>query len=201
MKKFLLLLAAMLLATPPASAQVVLPQHYEYQFRADARFYKNLVVSIGKGGQLASVHSTLFRLNAPLSSSTSGAVTAGITLPANTLVSNGKGLHIKVWGTTAANANNKTINVKFGSTTIAIMSAVAANNKDFAADLQIYRTGSNAQQINVSGYANNALLTGLGTTSTQTETSTIAVQVQLPTSTGAADVVVTGFTIFGDSGY
>jgi len=41
------------------------------------------------------------------------------TLPANTLSRNGDAVEVIVWGTTAANANNKTLKLYFGATNVA----------------------------------------------------------------------------------
>lgn len=156
------------------------------------------VNTIGTGATFSGTVGKLFGMSAVSNSSTGGAVDTTYTLPANSLIVNGKSLRLLIRGTTAANANNKTINLKFGSTTIALLSAVASNAKDFYADVSIYRTGSNTQQIVVDGYANAAFMNALSVTSAQTETATIAITLDLPTSTGAADVVLQNMTILAE---
>lgn len=202
MRKLLALLLT-LASGSPAFAQSIVTDHYEYSCREKARFYFKTVTTMGRGTpaimpQSLLVGGKIFSLIAPVSSATGGATVAGVAIPPNTLIGTGRRLHVKVMGTTAANGNTKQVNLVFGSTTVALLNA-AANNKDFYADVEIYRTGLSAQQICVAGYANNALLTGLGTTSTQTETAAINVQVSLPASTGAADVVLTQLLIEGES--
>lgn len=50
-----------------------------------------------------------------------------VSIPANTLFSSGQCLRVTVWGETAANANNKTIRLKFGALTIATIGPAALN--------------------------------------------------------------------------
>lgn len=175
----------------------------ERAFREPVRFYKQVNFSMGSGysGHAPKAMAALgkmFGITGVASSATGAATTSTVTLPAYTLIKNGKSLRVRVYGKTAANGNTKVVNFKFGSTTVALLNA-AANNKDFFADIEIYRTGKNAQQINVGGYANNALLNGLSTTSAQDETAGIDVTLELPASTGAADVVLQGFSVSGES--
>ncbi|HEY9791444.1 MAG TPA: hypothetical protein V6D22_13655 [Candidatus Obscuribacterales bacterium] len=200
MRKIVLAILTLFTVALPAVAQVSEPLQFEYKFRAPALFTKTAVFTIGSGGQKMDNYGTIFRTQGTVSSVTSGTTTVGVTLPARTLISNGHGIRLRVAGRCAANANAKTINVVFGSATIQILNAVASNGKDFYADVMIYRTGLNAQQISVAGYANGALIDNLSTATTQVETGTLALQVQVPASTGAADVVINDVSIFGESG-
>lgn len=179
------------------------PLHFERQFREHTLFTKRTCVSMGADEQLMDVTGRMFGLLAPVSSATGGAVNTGeITIAKNTFGQaanhKGTGVHIRVYGSTAANGNTKQVNFVWGSTTVALLNA-AANNKDFFADIHVYITGSNTQQICVAGYANNAFLNALSTTSTQATTATILAGVSLPASTGAADVVLNEIVIEGEA--
>lgn len=70
------------------------------------------------------------------------------TLPANTLGTNGQALRITVWGTTAANANTKTLKLKFGATSVTLNpTTTAPNAKDWRATAIVARTGAATQEM------------------------------------------------------
>ena len=68
------------------------------------------------------------------------------TLPANTLGVDGRGVRIRAWGDFAANANTKTVRLKFGGTTIQFNATTTApNNMDYVIEAVIVRIGANSQ--------------------------------------------------------
>jgi hypothetical protein len=67
------------------------------------------------------------------------------TLPANALTQDGRGVRIRAWGTTAANANLKTIKLKFGATNVLDTGAVASNGETWYFEADVYRTGAATQ--------------------------------------------------------
>lgn len=179
------------------------PIHFEYQFRANSLFTKRTCFSMGADEQFLNATGRMYGLLAPLSSATTGAMPAEVVMAKNTFGqtpnSQGNGLHIRVYGTTAANANTKVVQLIWGSQTITLLNA-ASNAKDFYADVHIYNTGVNTQEICVAGYANAALLNGLSVAGTQTTTAPITVGINLPTATTAGDVVLNEIEIEGESG-
>jgi hypothetical protein len=197
-KYFAVLIALYFGLVLPASAQLSLPTNYNYNCKSTAKFYKNLVFCLAPNGQQASAVGVVYRTAAPVSSSTGGAVVTSFSLPARTLVTTPNALRVRIQGTTAANANTKNVVFNFGSQAITILNTTA-NNLDFYADIEIYRTGASTQRVNVAGYANNALLTGLSVNATQTETSAIAISVSLGAATANADTVLQNFSIYGES--
>lgn len=121
------------------------------------------------------------------------------TLPASSLIDTGRGIKITAWGHTAANANNKTIAIVFGTTTYTT-GAVAANAKDYYLEVTVVRTGASAQTWLASGYFNAVPLSFAGSattgTITQTETGTLAVSTALTDGTSSAgDIVESGFRV------
>lgn len=201
MKKALSILLWNLMTALPACHADQPPN--EFAVRTPARFYKHVTFSMGNGQsglppQAMSALGKLFSITGVASSATGAATDSTVTLPKYTLTHTGKLLRVRLYGKTAANGNTKVVNFKFGTTTVALLNA-AANNKDFYADIEIYRTGLSTQQINVAGYSNAALLNGLSVTSAQDETATIPITVDLPASTAANDVVLTGFSVTGES--
>jgi hypothetical protein len=68
------------------------------------------------------------------------------TLPAATLGTDGQTLSIKLWGTTAANANAKTVTLNFGATVLTLNPTTAAPNaQNWYAEIIITRTGAATQ--------------------------------------------------------
>jgi hypothetical protein len=188
----------------------------EWSMRSNAHFYKRTVFSMGAGqlnsssGSLGSPQQMtaigkIYSPAAPVSSITTGATTIGATLPAytfapmsSTAAFPSRIMHCRVYGRCAANANTKVVQFKFGSQTVTLLNA-ASNAKDFYAEISIYSTGFKTQQINVAGYANGSILDNLSTSATQDNTTQLSVVLNVPTSTGAADVVINGFEIYGES--
>jgi hypothetical protein len=182
----------------------------EQAFRANAHFYRKVTLHMGGGplGGIAQQHlaiGQIYALLTPLSSLTTATVVAGQTLPAYTFSTkatpvqgDARVLRGRVYGKCAANGNTKVINLVFGTATIALLNA-ASNAKDFCIDFEIYPTGLNTQQLNIGGYANAALLNGLSASETQTTTGALDVKISVPATTGAADVVINGLDIFGES--
>jgi len=183
----------------PALAQLSLPQNYPYQFRSPAKFTRGLSISISpQGTALANVNGVLYRLAAPATSATAGAVVSSYTLPANSLVQTPNGLKVRVHAVCAANANAKNVVFQWGAQNITLLNTTA-NATDVYADIEVYRTGLNTQRVTVAGYANGALLSNLSVNGTQAETANIVMGVSLGTAVANSDVTLDGYSIMGES--
>lgn len=70
------------------------------------------------------------------------------SVPANSLSTTGKGLHITAWGRAANNANAKTVKCYFGSA-VAIPNGAMATSlaQVWFAEIYVFRTGSSAQDV------------------------------------------------------
>lgn len=87
-------------------------------------------------------------------STTQNQTNAGVTeedlwtynLPANTLSANNYLVRITAFGSTAANANNKTVRLYFGGTLVSTSATVAANDGRWTHVADVYRTGASAQR-------------------------------------------------------
>lgn len=178
------------------------PLHFERQWREHTLFTKRTCVSMGADEQLMDVIGRMYGLLSPVTSATAGAVTAEITMAKYTFnqFANGKGtgLHVRIYGRAAANANTKQVQFVFGSTTVTLLNA-ASNAKDVYADIHVYNTGVNTQQICVAGYANGSLLDNLSVTSAQDVTAPIVVGVNLPTATANSDITLNEVDIEGEA--
>lgn len=113
-------------------------------------------------------------------------------LPANSLSANGKGLFIKAWGTTANNANAKTVKLYLGSAALMSFALVASIAGTWIIEALVFRSGSNTQEavadlvsVGVAGAAVTAV-----TVSSPTQTDTGALTVKC-TGTATSDNDVT----------
>jgi hypothetical protein len=77
------------------------------------------------------------------------------SLPANIMKNDGDYLEVEGWGILAANGNNKTITVNFGSQTIYTTAANAANAGTWSFKAKIIRLTSSTQEIVVEFLSNN----------------------------------------------
>lgn len=117
------------------------------------------------------------------------------TLPAKVLSAANKGIRIRVWGNTAANTDNKTIKLYFGSEVIASPTA-ATNNKGWSLELDVFKTGSSTQVVFGSGQVDVTPVTPLVTTGAETDTAGIVIKVTGQAGTGNAnDIVAKGLVV------
>lgn len=111
------------------------------------RFFDELAVRIGAG--------KLYNLGGLLSSSTTSVGNVGTgeddlityTFQKNNLVKAGDVLEITAYGSFAANANNKRVKLKIGSTTLFDTTALAFNNKDWCIKSTITRITATSQNV------------------------------------------------------
>jgi len=99
------------------------------------------------------------------------------SMAANTLNLDGNFLEIFAWGITAANANNKTIKLKFGTTTLLDTGAVAANNANWSITSKIIRTAAATQQVISSIISDNSLIIDSSTFTASTEDLTTSLSI------------------------
>lgn len=117
------------------------------------------------------------------------------SLPAKTLSAAPKGLKIRAWGNTAANADNKTMKLYFGSEVIATATA-ATNAKGWYLELEVYKTAANAQVVFGKGQVDTTNVTPLITTGAETDTAAITIKVTGQAGTGNAnDIVAKGLIV------
>ncbi len=117
------------------------------------------------------------------------------SLPAKTLSATKKGLKIRVWGTTAANTDNKTMKLYFGSVVITTPLA-ATNNKNWELELEVYKSGTNTQVVFGNGQVDTTVVTPLVTTGTETDTGAITIKATGTAGTANAnDIVAKGLIV------
>jgi hypothetical protein len=116
------------------------------------------------------------------------------TLPAKTLIGT-KGLKIRAWGNTAANADNKTVKLYFGTNVITTPTA-ATSGKGWELELEVFRTGTSTQVVFGSGVVDVTPVTPLVTTGAQTDTGAIVIKVTGTAGTANAnDIVAKGLIV------
>ena len=108
------------------------------------------------------------------------------SMDANSLAANGDHIEISAWGVVAANANNKTIKLKLGTTTVLTTGAVAANAGSWSIEAKVIRTGASTQQVIAKIISDNALIVDSATYTAATE-SMIATLVISCTGEGTSD--------------
>lgn len=119
------------------------------------------------------------------------------TIPANTLAVNGQRVHIKAWGSFAANGNTKTVNFRVGATTIITQLSGAFSGTGWVVDGTLIRTGAAAQDtfaLSITGL--NTQYHASYTSTTESLTSSLIVKVTGTNGTAAAnDIVGKGFIV------
>lgn len=127
-------------------------------------------------------------------------------LPANSLTGASRGIRIKAWGTTANNANAKSVRLSFGSADLITKQLTASIAGFWELEATILRTGVSAQDffakaVNYGGTTVSstdgetvAMLANVGT-ATQTETAAIDIKVKSTVSTADNDIVSQGLIV------
>jgi hypothetical protein len=111
------------------------------------------------------------------------------SLPANTLNVNGKGVRVTAWGVNAANVNNKTWKVYFGSTAVYALGPSALNGSSFRVVMEVARTGAAAQIAAAFGGAGGTLTTATAAPAGDT-TGAITIKVTGQNGTASASDIV-----------
>jgi hypothetical protein len=117
------------------------------------------------------------------------------SLPANTLSTNGKIVQCTSWGTLAANANTKTLSVKFGATTITL-AAGGFNNGSYKIVATVIRTGAATQKMFAisMGRSGGAADVYSGTAAPgETLSGAITILTQGQSNTASSDILQEGF--------
>jgi hypothetical protein len=160
-------------------------------------FFQN---GLGSSTGFAFLAGTLSLQSTPVSNSGTGETTLfTYDLPANGLVTTNRGVKISCYGSSANNANTKTLRVYFGTAmqTITIPAAVPG---DWEVVSTIVRTGASAQRYAsktlVENDTTNATLTFINQgTLTQTETGAITIKVTGQSGTASNDLTSNLFEV------
>lgn len=147
-------------------------------------------------GDLGLSLSGMLSVNTTSVANAGGGATDLITysLPINTLTNNGDILEIDAWGVYAANANNKTVVLAFGSQTIFTTGVIAANDGTWSLKAKIIRKTSTTQEIVSEMLSSNASVADSATriAGTQDLTTTLIIRC---IGTGVASSDVTQYAL------
>lgn len=128
------------------------------------------------------------------------------TLPTNSLNQSARGLRIVAYGTTANNANAKTVRLLFGGTTVITKIMTVSVAGTWKIEATVLRTGASAQTIYSEAFNNagtassstdgNTIVEQAGfATATETETGTIVIKTQSTVSTADNDIISQGLIV------
>lgn len=118
-----------------------------------------------------------------------------ITFPAKTLRQDGQTMRLRVWGKTAATANNKRLRIEFGGTAVLNTTLVAVNNLSWMFELLIQRTAIDAQQCIATGTWNGAVWPPTVTQTTEDFASDQNLDIYLTSSTASGGITIHGRTL------
>ena len=134
--------------------------------------------------------------------STGNGTTVNTTLGAYTIKANsmragsGKTVKILAWGKMAANGNNKTITLEFGSTTIATHALAATNDKDWVLTGTVIQGSTGAQtaigELKLEGASQDLQWV---TTPAETETGDIIARLRAESGTASDDILMKGMIV------
>jgi len=160
------------------------------------------ITRAGSSGGWASVQGVLLTDSLSTTSTTGTAeeVLDSTNIDANTLDQNNRGVRITAWGTTAANANSKTVKIRFGSTTlngtVICTGTTTTASESWYVEAEVYRDGSSTQRSVSKGQIGTTNLAVLiDTTLAETDTAQILVEVTGTTPTASGDMTITGFKL------
>jgi len=110
------------------------------------------------GGYLSNIPTTKYNLNTKGNAGSSATDLLSYTLQSNSLDSDGQVITIQGFGTFAANANNKSLKLSFGSSVVLQTPSLAINGATWNVIAQVYRASSGAQKIIVNASSGSSLL-------------------------------------------
>lgn len=142
----------------------------------------NKVLVYGTGRAFASINSTAVEA----SGTTSEQDLQTVTLTGGVLAATGDYVEIEASGITAANTNNKTLKLYFGSTAILTTSTQAANNKDWVLRGKVVRTGAATQEAIADGQSSGIIQAATRSAPTETLASDVTIKVTATLGTASA---------------
>lgn len=143
------------------------------------------------GGLGISIGGILNINTAAVANSGSGATNLiSYDLAANYLIADGDLLEVEAWGIYAANANNKTVALSFGSQTILTTGAVAANSGSWYIKARIIKTAAATQEIIAQIISSNSGIAESATRTAGTQTLTSSNTIKCVGTGGATNDII-----------
>jgi len=179
----------------PSSSELITGDNF-YTTTPWYTFFQNVYKAIS--GNLDISLSGTLEVDTDSASNTSTGATDLITysLDANSLLNIGSMIKIHAWGTYAANGNNKTVTLAFGSQTILTTGVVAANAGSWSIKATIIRKTSTTQEIITEIISSNSSVVDSATRTAGTQDLTTALTIKCVGTGGATnDIIQYGMTI------
>lgn len=117
------------------------------------------------------------------------------TLAKNSLTTNGDLIEIIASGIYAANGNNKTVTLKFGSQTILTTGAIAANDGSWKIRAEIIRKSAATQEISADIISSNGSVTDSTTRTAGTQTLADDLIIKCTGTSGTASDDITQYSL------
>ena len=121
------------------------------------------------------------------------------TIPANHFNVTKRGIRLTAWGDFTANANTKTLRLKFGATPVTIVlnpTTTAPNGVAFKIEVTIFRTGANAQILLVVVRVGTAYeVVVINTVGAETEANALTLKITGQSAVGSNDIQLRGSMI------
>jgi len=118
---------------------------------------------------------------------------------ANVLATNGDMLRIRAYGTAAANSNNKTWKLYWGSTSVTLGPIAQPTNTSWDAEILVTRTGASSQVVSA-GVRNGTGLRPTVTTASETLSGAVTVKITGEATSNNDIVLLTGYIEWLPSG-
>lgn len=151
-------------------------------------------------GVIQNINSSVGRIGVGTTAASTTATTAETTLqqftvPPGLIANAGDSIRVSCWGTTASTANNKTMKLYFGGTSIATPTA-ATNNKGWRLEMIVMRRTATTQAVNATGLVDTTPVTPANADAAETLANGILVKCTGTNGTASAsDITAQGLLI------
>lgn len=129
---------------------------------------------------IQTLNTTVSRIGVGATAAPTGATTAETTLqsytvPGGLLANAGDSVRVSCWGTTATNANNKTMKLYFGSSSISTPTA-ATSNKGWRLQMTVMRRTAITQAVDAFGQVDTTAVTPANSDGAETLASSVLIK-------------------------
>lgn len=115
------------------------------------------------------------------------------TVPANTLISTGKGVRLTAWGSFANNANNKTLKLYWNGTNCVTVGPTASANTTWRVEIDVVRTGTTNAKVKGCAIYSTVTATGGNLAVTSDFTTALIIKVTGTNGTASASDITMDF--------
>jgi hypothetical protein len=117
------------------------------------------------------------------------------TLPASALATNGQGVRITAWGTTAANGNSKSVRLYFGATAVTVQVGIVASATPWYHSAVVLRASATTQTAGSVSFIVGNVGAPLTTTPGETLSGAVVLKVTGTSAVAGGDITSAGFLV------